>query len=128
MKNRFLFFLAGSLLAVAGCATPPTAKISPAPLPVAPVPELASLNLYWDGRDNYTTCGDDAKKDGYNFVRVEGFVFAQPQSGTVPLKQYWSARRHDHWLLTGNTPHGTYKFVRIEGYVYPNAQPGTVPL
>jgi hypothetical protein len=132
MKNKN--YIWSGLLACglfAGCATPPAAKISPSPA-VVPVPQLSSLNLYWDGSDNYTTC-DDAKKDGYGFVRVEGFVFSQPQPGTIPLKQYWSARRHDHWLLIGDIPknvekNGAYKFVRIEGYVYPGSQPGAVAL
>jgi hypothetical protein len=133
MKNKNWIgsgLLCGSLLAFAGCATPPPPKISPPP-------QLAPLKLYWDGRDNYTTAtgaGErNAKNHGYSFVRVEGYVFASPQPGTVALQQYWSARRHDHWLLARNIPanvekNGAYKFQRIEGYVYTNAQPGTVEL
>jgi len=128
MKNKILPLVLGGFLA--GCAAP-TTKVSP--VSVAPVPELLPLNLYWNGSDNYTSLGGDAEKAGYHLVRTEGFVFARPQPGTVPLKQYWSARRHDHWLLTGDIPksvakNGAYKFVRIEGYAYADAQPGTAPL
>ncbi|HEU6448316.1 MAG TPA: HEAT repeat domain-containing protein [Verrucomicrobiae bacterium] len=127
MKTKILFLLACGLFA--GCAAPPK-KMTAVQIP--PVPRLASLNLYWDGSDNYTAAGGQAKGD-YHFVRVEGFIFARLQAGTIPLKQYWSARRHDHWLLSGKIPktvekNGGYKFVSVEGYVYAHPQPGTVPL
>lgn len=115
---------------LAGCATKPDRADKPAL-------KLAPLKLFWDGRDNYTTAtpqGEcDALARGYKFCRVEGYVFTSRQSGTIPLKQYWSELRHDYWLLARDIPknvekNGAYQFVRVEGYVYTNAQPGTVGL
>jgi hypothetical protein len=100
------------------------------------VPQVIPLKLFWNGPDNYTVASMEGEKDaqahGYQFVRVEGYVFANPQPGTVPLMQYWSPKRQDHALavtLPKNVErNGNYGFVRIEGYTYSNAQPGTVEL
>jgi hypothetical protein len=130
MKMRKLIS-AGMLVlaALAGCTTAPKHNHAPK---VALVP----LKLYWDGQsDHYTTAkGEtDGKISGYNFVRIEGYVFSTRQSGTIPLAQYWNSERHDYYLLANPgaekyaKEHG-YQFVRIEGYIFPHGQPGTVPL
>ena len=95
------------------------------------------LELYWNGHDNFTTAtaqGEkDAKAKGYDFIRIEGYVFRNPQSNTVPLRQYLSDERHDYMLL-GKALSKTlnknahYQLVRIEGYAYAGLQPDTVPL
>ena len=133
MKNKNCIevgLLCGILLALAGCVTAPKQA-------AAPARKLLPLELFWDGRDNYTTASAQGEKDaeahGYHFVRVEGYIFANPQSGTVPLQQYWSAKKHDYWLLAkpmskAVQQNNAYQFVRIEGYAYSNAQPGTVQL
>ncbi len=132
MKNRNRLvagLLAGALLAFAGCATAP----KPA---TASAPKLVPLKLYWNGRDNFTTATAQGKAEartaGYQFVRVEGYVFASPQSNTVPLKQYWSAKRHDHMLLGKPLPRklkkAGYHPVSVEGYAYTSRLLNTVPL
>lgn len=122
--------LGAAFIFLAGCATAPKD-------PGETATELKPLQLYWDGRDNYTVATvageNDAAARGYRFVRIEGYVFSRPVPGTAPLKQYWSEPRHDYWLLARPIPknverNGAYVFVRIEGYAYTNAQPGTVPL
>lgn len=125
--------MAGLLLSVpllfAGCATIQN------PL-AGPVPEMAPLESYSDGHDSYTTATAEGKAEakaaGYHLVRVEGFVFKNPQTNTVPLKQFLSVKRHDYALLGGSEPkffkRGGYKFVRIEGYAYVQSQPDTVAL
>jgi hypothetical protein len=127
----------GILLAFAGCATAPQ-HAGPVPKPPATIAQtLIPLKLFWNGHDNFTTAtaqGEaDAKAGGYKFIRIEGYVFANPQSNTVPLNQYWSAKRHDYMLLGKPLPmtlgnRGAYQPVRIEGYAYSQPQPGTVPL
>lgn len=125
------------LLTFAGCATTPR---HPGPLPNPPdttTRALIPLKLYWNGHDNFTMAtaqGEaDAKAAGYQFVRIEGYIFANPQSNSIPLKQYWSAKRHDFMLLGKALPkslnkNGHYKLVRIEGYAFSQLQPDTVPL
>lgn len=116
-------------LLFAGCATTPKQAAVPAQ-------KLVPLKLFWNGRDNFTTTTAqeeaDATAGGYHFVRIEGYVFANPQSNTVPLKQYWSAKRHDYLLTRAISKtvekNGDYKFVRIEGYAYAQPQLDAVPL
>ncbi|MGA9777239.1 MAG: HEAT repeat domain-containing protein [Limisphaerales bacterium] len=131
-KRVVLRFLpVASLALLAGCATSQRQAGQPAH-------ELAALKLYWNGRtDNFTAATqvseDDARAKGYGFVRVEGYVFTDQSPGTVPLKQFWNAKRHDYFLTATargeqNAEKAGYKFVRIEGYVYATRQPGTVPL
>jgi hypothetical protein len=139
MKNKNCIasgLLCGILLVFAGCATAP--QHGPVPKPPATTgQELIPLELFWNGHDNFTTAtvqGEaDAKVAGYNFIRIEGYVFKNPQSGTVPLKQYWSAKRHDYMLLGKAEPktlekRGAYQLIRIEGYAYAEPQPDAVPL
>lgn len=133
MKNKNsmgLGLLFGIPLAFAGCATAPR----PA---AAPAQELIPLKLFWDGHDNFTTAtaqGEaDAKAAGYNFIRIEGYILENPQPNTVPLIQYWSAKRHDYMLLGKALPksldkNARYQLVRIEGYAYANPQLNTVSL
>jgi hypothetical protein len=87
------------------------------------------LKLYWSEArgDNFTTAtkqGEaDAKAAGYQFIRIEGYVYSKQRRGTVPLKLYWNPNREDN--LTTSTQQGEadakaagYQFIRIEGYVY----------
>ena len=102
------------------------------------VPGTVPLKLYWSAArgDNFTTATAQGERDaiaaGYQFARVEAYIFSAPRTGTVPLKLYWSAARGDNF--TTATPQGErdavaagYVFVRIEGYIYPTPQNGTVP-
>jgi hypothetical protein len=124
-----LGLLFGIPLLFAGCATTPkeTAVLAQ---------KLAPLQLFCNDRDNFTTAtaqGEaDAKAAGYHFVRIEGYVFASPQSNTVPLRQYWSAKRHDYLLTKAISKtvekNGAYEFIRVEGHAYAEPQPDTVPL
>jgi len=132
MKNeRYigLGLLLGILLVFAGCATEPRQAAVPAP-------KMVPLKLFYDGRDYYTTAtpqGEaEAKTGGYHLIRIEGYVFTDPQSGTVPLRQYWGETRHDHMLL-GTDPakfkkNASNRLVRIEGFAYSEPQSDTVPL
>ena len=133
MKNKsWIAFglLFGIPLVVAGCATEPKQA-------AAPAQKLIALKLFWNGHDNFTTATtqgeNDAKAAGYQLIRIDGYIFANPQSNTVALKQYWSAKRHDYMLLGNAAPktlekRGAYQVIRIEGYAYAKPQPDTVPL
>jgi hypothetical protein len=149
--------IAGKLLIIAlmiftGCAIAPKRVAIPGLLPlpspaIHPQPdfislssysyELVPLKLYWNGRtDNMTTMAPLDQQDtvaGYQLVRTEGYVFTKQQTGTVPLKQYWSAQRADYQLtMTAQSEKDAlsagYRFIRVEGYAYPSWQPGAVPL
>jgi hypothetical protein len=130
-KNCLAAGLVGSiLLAFAGCATVPKQA-------AAPTPKLTPLELFWNGRDYFTTATAQgeakAKAGGYQFIRIEGYIFANPQSNTIPLKQYWSAKRHDYLLLgkalsKSLNKNARYKLVCIEGYAYAGPQSNTMPL
>ena len=86
------------------------------------------LKLYWNptNGDNFTTATDKGEQDalsaGYQFARIEGYVFSTVQVGTVPLKLYWNPTNGDNF--TTATDKGEqdalsagYQFARIEGYV-----------
>ncbi len=69
----------------------------------------------------------EALAAGYEFVRVEGYIYPNRQPGTVPLKLFWHIGRNDN--LTTATAEGErealaagYQFIRIEGYVFPGPQ------
>jgi len=94
-------------------------------------PTLVPLEPYWsdDREDNFTTAtaaGRDSAIDaGYGFVRVEGYVFTEPQPGTVPLESYWSNDREDNFTTATAAGRNSaidagYGFVRVEGYIYPS--------
>lgn len=124
--------------------TPPPASTVSAPLttttPAARPPDCtAPLKVYWSAKrgdmlETATAAGESAARDaGYQFVRIEGHVFANEKPGTVPLKLYWNERREDN--LVAVSPAGErsalnagYKFIRIEGYVYSIQAEGTAPL
>jgi hypothetical protein len=129
-ENIVAATLLGAGLVLTGCATAPRRTAVPAP-------QLVPLESFWNGHDRLTTASSQveasAVSSGYRFVRIEGYIFADPQTGTVPLEQYWSKKRRDNMLL--GTPlsvtlkkNAGYELVRVEGYVYPKPQPGTVPL
>ena len=144
--------LIAALTIFTGCSSAPKRGALPGPIPppspaiqrqpdfVPPSPysyELIPLKLYWNGRtDNMTTTSPLDQQDtvaGYQFVRTEGYVFTKPQTGTVPLKQYWSAQRAEYQLtMTAQSEKDAlsagYRFIRVEGYTYLSWQPGAVPL
>jgi len=135
MKNKNYFaaiLICGIALAFGGCATPQKQKHAAA----APQQQLIPLELFWDGRDYYTTSPqgeNSAESAGYKFVRVEGYIFAKRQPGTVPLKQFWSESRHDYMLLGTALPktlkeNAAYELVRVEGYAYAKPHLDAVPL
>lgn len=62
---------------------------------------------------------------GYTLEGILGYIFPSPQLGTVPLKEYYSAkhqnnyyiaRKYDEWYLQNNEPNYIYR--RTMGYVY----------
>ena len=98
--------------------------------------------------DNFATTNprwqpaDENIIDGYNFVRLEGYVhspdLAQP-TGTAQLNSWWSRERGDNLASSNTTWSGNsgdrrdpdYQYVRNEGYVISRSdtQPeGTIPL
>lgn len=89
------------------------------------------LVLHWNNIDhNYTT---PAPVNGYERIRVEGFVSKNAWPGAVPLKQYYSSTRHDSWLLADPASEAAaqatgYRFIRNDGYIFQQPVPGTVPL
>ena len=103
--------------------------------------DLVPLKLYWnlDRADRFDTANPEGEKDAknasYEFVRTEGYVFANSHPGMVPLKLYWNPDRpeHDYFLTVTaqaekDAKSAGYQFVRTEGYVYADPHPGTVPL
>ncbi len=79
-----------------------------------------------DTHDTFTTT-DPNGRSGYVQVRVEGYVFEKPVTGTTPLYAWHSRERNDHLVTThpewvgspGDEHSSGYEFVRIEGYIFP---------
>jgi hypothetical protein len=102
--------------------------------------DVVPLKLYWnqDRSDYFDTSSapgeKDAKDGGYEFVRIEAFVFATAHPGTVPLKLYWNPGRHEQDYFVTATSQAEndvksagYQFVRVVGYVYSSTRADTVP-
>ena len=99
------------------------------PLPnVAPRAGSIPLYRYWNAGNSdhfYTTdrteLGDRAF--GWNFEKIEGYVYAEQLPGTVPLYRYWNAGSSDHFYTTDRTELGDRAFgwvlERIQCYVFP---------
>ena len=64
-------------------------------------------------------------RDGYQFVRLEGYIYASFVDGTVPLNSWWSPSSQDNFASTywtgniGDTKSPDYTLYRVEGYMYP---------
>ncbi len=58
---------------------------------------FTTTNPYWRA----TTVG--TVRDGYRFVRLEGWVFSRPHAGTAPLQLWWSPGRADNFSTADAT-------------------------
>ena len=71
---------------------------------------------------------------GYQYIGdAGGYVFADPNPGTVPLKLFYSDQRADYFTTATSEGESSassagYRLIGIEGYVYPTYQPLTAPL
>src|SRR5262245_16266355 len=96
-RKQAVRFLVGIWIAI-GVSPGPNMR----PVPVIAQRTTVPLKLYWSDRrgDNFTTATavgeQSALAAGYQFSRVEGYVFTYPRPGTVPLKLYWSEQRGDN--------------------------------
>ncbi len=107
---------------------------------------LIPVYSWWsDARgDNFATSdprwkgASGATKDGYRFVRVEGYIHspdaAQPQD-TRPLYRWWSPSRGDYfttsnpvWAGRPGQGRSGYQFVRLEGYLSTKTGSNRLPL
>lgn len=69
-----------------------------------------------------------AHRSGYNFVRMEGYVYESSVAGTLPLQLWWSPGRadnftttHPEWTVATTTTRAPdYGFARTEGYALPH--------
>jgi len=105
-------------------------------------PSLVPLQLlYSPTRQDYFSAAREVDiqnaanaADGrYKFIRVQGYVSAEPTPGTIPLELYWSDMRRDN--LSATTPESRreaeasgYVAVGLQGYIFADPRPGTVPL
>ncbi len=124
-----------------------TATVSPPPSNPSGGPLIAPIKLYWNAArgDNFSLVTDESERDaqtaGYQYVRVEGYVYypvdrdQRPQAvpAPQPLKLFYGSTGGDYF--TTATTQGEadalaagYTFVRVEGWVFPDQQAGTVPL
>lgn len=78
----------------------------------------------WVGND----CEASFPELGYEFVRLEGYIYDHRVPGSYPLCSWYSPERRDNfatsdprWLGhdcgTTKVPEEGYEFVRVEGYV-----------
>ena len=81
---------------------------------------FATTNSNWSGRIGNTRHPD------YELFNVEGYVFKEQKSGTIPLYSWYSPDRGDNFITSdsrwagdsGDTRPPDYRFVRVEGYIY----------
>jgi hypothetical protein len=131
--KRFLQSTAGVLrmlvlVALGGAGLAGTAAPALAQTPGTRTP----IWLYWNSAraENVTT---RSTLVGFERIRVEGYLFANPHPGTVPVKTFYHDTRDDYALVA--TAKGEsdllaagYRFIRIEGYGFAQPFPTTVPL
>ena len=94
------------------------------------------LYRYWhDVRGDHFYCreGSGQSAQGYNFERIECYIYTYQAKGTVPLYRYYNGVDHYYttdWLGSGSAivDNHEYGYERIECYVYPNQVEGTVPI
>lgn len=85
---------------------------------------FTTTNTYWAGSPGVT-------RDGYSFVRMEGYVHDRAVAGTHELQLWWSPSSADNRTTSdpsvtgkrGTTLAPDWGFARAEGYAYP---PSTV--
>lgn len=79
----------------------------------------------------YCREGSGQSAQGYNFERIECYIFTYQAKGTVPLYRYYNGVDHfytTNWLGSSFGNNYEYGFERIECYVYPEQVEGTVPI
>lgn len=94
-------------------------------------------------RDNFYTHEDPDKSppadegeapstNGYEYQGIIGYIYRNPEGGTVPLLRWWSATPSDHFYCTDPrgeiAPEVGYVFEGVTGYLFPNPTQGTIPL
>lgn len=97
-------------------------------------PDTRALYHWWSPSrsDNFlTTSAFAAVAPDYAKFRLEGYVYATPVAGTLPLTSWWSAGKVDNKMsadprLASAAPntiaeYGDYQFVKTEGYILPPA-------
>ncbi len=103
-----------------------------------PMPGLLPLESWYSGQrnDNFTTTQagwlggpGQTRSPDYRWVRREGFAFANPVAGTIPLASWFSPSRGDNLLTSqlgwipsgaaGETRSPDYARGRIEGWIFP---------
>lgn len=70
-------------------------------------------------------------RDGYRFVRFEGYIHDAPRAGTMPLQSFWDPGRADNFATTdprwigkvGDRREPGYSLYRTEGFLGPPATP-----
>lgn len=87
-------------------------------------PTLLALNQFYSAAngDNLLTTDCVPPSDSYTFVRVEGYCFAAPAPGLVPLTLWWSEARKDYKVcgdsLACIDDDGNYTLVKTICYAY----------
>lgn len=103
-----------------------------------PMPGLLPLDSWFSNqrKDNYTTAQagwlggpGQTRSPDYRWFRREGYLFANPVAGTIPLASWFSPSRGDNvltsqpeWIPTGaagETRSPDYAHGRIEGWILP---------
>ncbi len=89
-----------------------------------PTPPNGLLNLYRYynpvfNRHFYSTNWADigSNGDGYQFEKVQGYLYANPGSDRVPLYEYYNNSTNDHWYTTNSTGWPGYVSIGIIGYI-----------
>ena len=86
------------------------------------------LKLYWHpGRGDFfstaTGSGESAaKRAGYQFIKIQGYVFDSKIPGSIPLKLFWHYGQGDNFTTASEQGEADalasgYKYIRIEGYI-----------
>ena len=91
-------------------------------------PSLIALYRHYSSEERDHILSTASKINSYSSDGIIGYIFTTPQIGTVPLLEYYSAKRKSHLYVVRNTEiewilehDPDFSYVKIVGYVYPGS-------
>jgi hypothetical protein len=97
---------------------------------------LVALNLFWNAQvtDNATAIMNNSwSASGYINAGGVGYILINQETGTIPLRLYWSEARKDYATMAGakaeqDAIDAGYTEQLVLGYIFTTQRPGTIPL
>ena len=140
MTKAHSVFMFVSILLIGVVAVPFFHEYANAQSATVQCEDLVQISNWWstDRKDNFATADPkwagrvgEKRSPDYRLFRIEGLVFREQKSGTIPLYSWYSPSRGDNFLTSnpewsgqdGDTKSPDYRFVRVDGYIHDPSLP-----